>query len=113
MDNGKFGERVEISLGRRLIATLLTVYFPTILRNVVWHVTKELFFEAVITVNITCMLVLTNMFINISNNLPETNYIKMMDAWLIFNLIMPFVEVLLHTTWICCVGDDIRSVNHQ
>ena len=38
--------------------------------------TKEFFFEAVITVNITCMLVLTNMFVNISNNLPETSYIK-------------------------------------
>ena len=37
------------------------------------------------------------MFINISNQLPKTSYIKMMDVWLIFNLILPFTEVLLHT----------------
>ena len=43
------------------------------------------------------MLVLTTMFINVSNNLPKTSYIKMMDIWLIFNLLVPFVEILLHT----------------
>ena len=37
------------------------------------------------------------MFINVSNQLPKTSYIKMMDIWLIFNLILPFTEVLLHT----------------
>ena len=37
------------------------------------------------------------MFINISNQLPKTSYIKMMDVWLIFNLCLPFSEVLLHT----------------
>ena len=43
------------------------------------------------------MLVLTTMFINVSNNLPKTSYIKMMDIWLIFNLFIPFVEIILHT----------------
>ena len=116
LDNGMFGVRVEVSLGRRLLATLMTVYFPTVLLNVIGHCTnffKEFFFEAVITVNLTCMLVLTNMFINVSNNLPETSYIKMMDAWLIFNLILPFVEVLLHTYMDMLRSDDERSVNHH
>ena len=43
------------------------------------------------------MLVLTTMFINVSNNLPKTSYIKMMDIWLIFNLLVPFIEICLHT----------------
>ena len=43
------------------------------------------------------MLVLTTMFINVSNNLPQTAYIKMVDLWLIFNLVLPFASVLLHT----------------
>ena len=43
------------------------------------------------------MLVLTTMFINVSNNLPTTAYIKMIDIWLIFNLLIPFLLVLLHT----------------
>ena len=43
------------------------------------------------------MLVLTPMFINVSNNLPKTSYVKMIDIWLIFNLLLPFIEVLVHT----------------
>ena len=50
-----------------------------------------------VTVNLTVMLVLTTMFINISSSLPVTSYVKMIDLWLVFNLILPFCEVLLHT----------------
>ena len=53
------------------------------------------------TVNLTVMLVLTTMFINISSSLPVTSYVKMIDLWLIFNLIVPFVEVLVHTYKVC------------
>ena len=42
------------------------------------------------------MLVLTTMFVSVSNDLPKTSYMKMVDIWMIFNLIIPFVEVLLH-----------------
>ena len=45
----------------------------------------------------SAMLVLTTMFINVSNNLPKTSYVKMIDIWLIFNLLLPFIEVLVHT----------------
>ena len=73
---------------------------------------QDFFFEAVVTVNLTAMLVLTTMFISgkssqldyvilthflVSSNLPTTSYIKMVDIWLIFNLFLPFLEVLLHT----------------
>ena len=43
------------------------------------------------------MLVLTTLFINVSNNLPKTSYMKMVDVWLLFNLILPFIVVLIHT----------------
>ena len=32
-------------------------------------------------------------FISISNSLPKTSYVKMIDIWLIFNLTIPFIEV--------------------
>ena len=54
---------------------------------------KPFFFEAVVTVNLTVMLVLATMFISVSENLPKTSYIKMVDVWLIFNLMIPFFEV--------------------
>ena len=37
--------------------------------------------------------VLATMFIAVSENLPKTSYIKMVDIWLIFNLMVPFFEV--------------------
>ena len=54
-------------------------------------------FQAVVTVNLTVMLVLVTMFISISSSLPVTSYVKMIDIWLLFSLMVPFVEVLLHT----------------
>ena len=54
-------------------------------------------FEAIVTVNLTSLLVLATMFIGIVNSLPRTAYIKLVDVWLLFNLFMPFIEVMLHT----------------
>ena len=124
---------VSITLGRRLLGTFLTIFFPTILLNVIGYSTnyfKEFFFEvngfvncilnflflpfqAVITVNLTSMLVLTTMFINVSNSLPKTSYMKMVDAWLLFNLMYPFTVVLLHTYMDTIRNDDDREINHH
>ncbi len=43
------------------------------------------------------MLVLTTMFVGVSQTLPLTSTIKMVDIWLVFNLLIPFVEVLIHS----------------
>ena len=96
----KDGVKVSIQLGRKLLGTILTVYVPTVLLNIIGHATnyyKDFFFEAVVGVNLTCMLVLVTMFISVSNSLPKTSYLKMMDYWLIGNLILPFLEVMVHT----------------
>ena len=64
MEHYEKGVRVKIVFGRRLLSNILTVYVPTILLNVMGHVTvyfKPFFFEAIITVNLTVMLVLTTM----------------------------------------------------
>ena len=49
---GKQGVQVSITLGRRLLGTILTVYVPTILLNTIGYSTnyfKDFFFEAVVT----------------------------------------------------------------
>ena len=76
--------RAEILLVRRLLSTVLTVYVPTFLLNVIalatnyfkvnsiklwvliapYIIFQDFFFEAVVTVNLTAMLVLTTMFIS-------------------------------------------------
>ena len=107
---------VDFYLGRRLLSIVLTVFAPTIILNVVGHSSnyfKEFFFEAVISVNVTAMLVLTTMFINVSNNLPKTAYIKMIDIWLLFNLIKPFNDILVTTYMDYLKVDDEREINHH
>ena len=94
------GIRVEIGLGRRLLSVLLTVFLPYLLLNIVGHASvyfPRFFYEAIITMNLTVMLVLTTMFIGVSNALPKTAYIKMVDIWFIFSMTVPFIEVLLQT----------------
>ena len=46
-------------------------------------------------VNLTVMLVLVTMFLSVSESLPKTSYIKMIDIWLVFALLVPFFEVLV------------------
>ena len=47
---------VKVVMGRRLLGVFMTVYMPTILINVIGHSTNyfsDLYFEAVISVNLT------------------------------------------------------------
>ena len=83
-----------------------TIYIPTILVNIIGHITnyfKPFYFESAIAVNLTVMLVLTSMFISVVAGLPVTSYIKMIDIWLLFNLTIPFIDVIL-----TCVIDNMR-----
>merc|ERR1719495_1437323 len=112
------GVKVFVKLGRRLLSNTLTVYLPTILLNLIGHLTvyfKPFFFEAIITVNLTVMLVITTMFISVSNSLPMTSYVKMIDIWLLFNLTVPFVEVFLQTYIEHIRGnlEDKKEMNHH
>ena len=55
LENAK-GLSVSVTFGRRLLGTVLTVYLPTVLLNIIGHATnffKPFFFEAVVTVNLT------------------------------------------------------------
>ncbi len=90
--------QVEIVFGRRLLSTVLTNYVPTFLICVMSLCTnyfKSYFFEAMVTVNLTSLLALTTLFVSISNSLPKTSYVKMIDSWLLFCLFIPFCEVIM------------------
>merc|ERR1712012_312430 len=92
--------RVEVIIQRRLLSLVLTAFVPTIILNIIGHMSnyfKEFFFEGLMSLNVTVMLVLTTMFLSISTNLPPTAYIKMMDIWLLFSLLKPFVDILVQT----------------
>ena len=97
---------------RRIMNAILTIYLPTILVLCIVYATnffKEFFFEAIVTVNLTALLVLTTLFISVSSALPSTAYVKMVDVWLIFAQLVPWVEVdfrvrvrVLDCSFRCC-----------
>ena len=37
-------------------------------------------------------------FLGLSQSLPVTSYVKMIDIWMLFTMTIPFLEVVLHTT---------------
>ena len=43
-----------------------------------------------------------------STNLPNTAYIKMIDCWLIFSLLKPFVDILVQT-YLQTLGEDSQE----
>lgn len=98
--------KASIFLGRRLLSLLTTIYIPTILLNIIGHITnyfKPFYFESAVAVNLTVMLVLVSMYIAVVESLPVTSYIKMIEIWLLFNLVIPFADVC-----VCCFIDNIR-----
>ena len=97
---------MTILLQRRIVNAILTIYLPTLLILCIVYATnffKDFFFEAsiavklvetisqaIVTVNLTSLLVLTTLFISVSSSLPQTAYVKMVDVWLIFAQVVLF-----------------------
>ena len=95
---------MALKLKRKIATELLTTYLPTILLLLITFVTiffdKDLFGD-VIAVNLTIMLVMTTIFTSKIEELPPTSDMKMIDIWLIFCLVVPFLEVILRTAIEC------------
>ena len=92
----KEGIWMTITLRRKIMSEMLTTFLPSALLMMITFATtffKPFFFEAALSVNLTNMLVMTTIFISIMERLPLTSYTKMIDYWLIFCQLVPFVEV--------------------
>ena len=95
---------MALKLKRKVVTELLTTYLPTILLLLITFTTiffdNDLFGD-VIAVNLTIMLVMTTIFTSKIEELPPTSDMKMIDIWLIFCLVVPFLEVILRTAIEC------------
>ena len=112
------GLKMEIVFKRRLTNELLTTYLPSFLLVLMCYATsffKPIYFEAAVTVNLSILLVTTTLFIrspsylvlpvtingilcfSVMAKLPATSYVRMVDIWLIFTQLYPFMEVVLYT----------------
>ena len=92
---------VEIQISRSIGSIFLVTYLPTFLINTINQATNYFdsgeHFEAIVTVNLTCMMVLSSLYISVAESLPGTAYVKYVEIWLLANLIYPFIIVTLHT----------------
>ena len=95
---------MALKLKRKVTTELLTTYLPTILLLVISFVTisfNDGLFGDSLAVNLTIMLVMTTIFTSKIEELPPTSDMKMIDFWLIFTLIVPFLEVIIRTSIEC------------
>ena len=107
---------MQLIFKRRLTNEILTTYLPTVLLILIGYCTtffKPFFFEAALTVNVTTMLVLTTIFISVMEKLPPTSYIRMVDLWLIFSILIPFLEVSIITFKEYNNDEDSIAINHH
>jgi hypothetical protein len=96
----KSSEIVKITFKRRFIYQLFTVYLPTFCLLIIMQSTHYFpndQFEARVMVSLTGMLVMTTLLLSVSNNLPPTNYIKLIDIWMLFAMVSPFFDIIIHT----------------
>ena len=93
-------ELYPIVLSRKFLSMFMVTYLPTILMNLINQATSYLHgpgkYSLVITVNITCMMVLTSVYLSVSTSLPSTSNIKPVEVWLLFNLAYPFLVILVN-----------------
>ena len=82
---------------------IATTFVPTVCLSSIAIVTLFIdtsHFEMSVTVSLTSMLVMYTLYQSVSASLPKTSYLKMIDIWILYGLVMPFivflVEVLLH-----------------
>ena len=88
----------KISLGRRLMSVILTTMLPTTIFTLVTissNYYEGQHFKTIIPVNLSSLLLSVTLLVGVSARLPQTSYLKMMDVWMIFALMVPFINVIL------------------
>ena len=105
--------RGEFQLKRLPFYHILCTYLPTLCILAMALLTlfiDESHFEATIMVALTAMLVLYTLFQSISTDMPTTAYLKLLDIWLIFFLVMPFVIFCIEVIWELRNSSNINEV---
>ena len=91
---------ITVKLGRDKFSILLVTYIPTLLMNIINQATNYINtkdnYVLIITVNITCMMVLASVYLSVSSSLPSTASIKPVEIWLLFNLAYPFLVIIVN-----------------
>ena len=93
------GIQYTVTLSRNNFGSiLLSTYLPSLLMNLINQATNYISspdkYDLIITVNITCMMVLASVYLSVSTSLPTTAAIKPVEIWLLFNLAYPVLVII-------------------
>ena len=106
--------RCLIHLRRDPTYHVATTYLPTVCILVMALMTlfiDKSHFEATIMVALTAMLVMYTLFQGIAASMPSTSYMKLLDYWLFFGLVMPFGVFIVLVIWeLIDQGSDKKTV---
>ena len=91
---------VSLILSRDLKVTVMVTHLPTLLMNMINQLTNYISgegrYDLIITVNITCMMVLASVYLSVSTSLPNTPSIKPVEVWLLISFIYPFMVIFVN-----------------
>ena len=96
--SSKNSAEVEITLCRKLTYHIVNIYIPTLCLIGIAAFTLFIdfsHFEVSIMIAVTSMLVTYTLYQSISDYLPQTSYMKMIDIWLFGGLIFPFFVITI------------------
>ena len=106
---------VEITLKRLFKYHLATTYVPSALLIIITTITLyvgEEHYGVTIMVHLTTMLVMFTLYQSVSDNMPKTANLKLIDIWLLYGIIVPFVTFLVETLLILlAANDDVDSLD--
>ena len=107
-DRGE-GIQMKVVFKRVIMNEVLTTYLPTALLIIISYSTTFFsagYFEANLSVNLSVMFVMTTLFVSVMEKLPQTSYIRMVDIWLIYGQLFPFLQVVLVTLQERCINNE-------
>ena len=96
------GMMFQFQLQRDITHHIYMTYIPTLFILIMTLTSlfiDEEHFGATTAVSMTCMLVLYMLYQSIVASMPITVYMKLLDYWLIFNLVMPFLVFMTLVSW--------------
>ena len=104
---------VELRFQRKIIYHLSNTYLPTISLLVI--VKMAIFFdeskqEVAVSLTLTVLLVIYTFYQGISQTIPRTEYMKLIDYWLMYCLLDPFIIFIIQCIWYL---DSMRGVNRD
>ena len=106
---------VDIKLKRIISYHLTNTYLPTITLLIIAEITLQFDkskTELSAVLSLTIMLVMYTMYQSISAALVKTAYMKMVDYWLLFCLLMPFFIFMIEIYWLLMNKKELSSTEN-